>query len=392
MASEPPPESDSIIQKVNSIRDFLSGKKTVSIDETTQNIKFLINHTKKFYIYSFVSDYLRHVLFLITCDDPDIDKTAYLKAANVLFKTFADLIPQMKPATNITELLNSINSITPYDYEARVMKYCWQQQYSFEEAVFFSDAHLRTFIDKFLDDLKPDKLYFQFSDFSENCAKYFQEQYGIPEDQPQTAAFSSRALYKMFLENQPLFPYRPTDEKFLHQIAYLRTISPKAISIREKFLPKDTTEESVQKQVKILYPHTVSIANYLPFLDLPDDLFYYISYMHDTLSEELVDIMYLKSGKKVTRAQFRGEVEIGQEDIMPIIILILVLADIPNLPDIVDFFNEYTTQIQVNSKSGLYMANIATAYGAIMNWEIPGEQKEGEQQTTSPEQKQQQEE
>ena len=60
-------------------------------------------------------------------------------------------------------------------------------------------------------------------------------------------------------------------------------------------------------------------------------------------------------------------------------ILILVLADIPNLPDIVDFFNEYTTQIQVNSKSGLYMANIATAYGAIMNWETPYDKKEEQQ-------------
>lgn len=365
--------SSNFSERLAATKDFFSGKST-DLEKAKQNLIYFINSTKRFFIYPFAANKLRQILFLISSNDEE-KKKAMFRIAVANFKTISELIPNMKPSGNPSEILNSINAMTPFDYESQTMPYQWRQQFTFEENVFFNDSHLKGFIDSFLKDLTPENKYFQFDDFAQNCAKYFQDEYGIPEDQPQTKAFSSRALYKMYLMDKPLFPYHPEDQKFIAHVSFLRKQTPETLMIREKFLPNDTFKKPLNANIASLYPHTVDIANFLPFLHLPDDLFYYISLMHDILSEELVDVMYNKSGKKVSLSQFRGEAAVGQEDIMPIIIMILVLADIPNLPEIVDFFNQYSMQIQINSKTGLYMANIATAFGAIMNWEIPGETK-----------------
>jgi hypothetical protein len=362
---------DEIMEKFSFVKDFFASKNS-DFEKTKQNIISILRSLKRFYIYPFATDKLRHIVYFLSLEEETKDKKMFRHAA-AYFKALSELIPSMKPSTNKSEILNSINSKTPFDYESQTMPYKWRQQYTFEENVFFDDKHLKGFIEAFIKDLKEENMYFQFDDFAQNCASYFQDQYSIPEDQPQTKAFSSRALYSMYLVDRPLFPYQPADENFIRKISFLRKQTPEALLIREKFVPNDTFTVPLSANLKPMYPHTISVANFLPFLHIPDDLFYYISLMHDVLSEELVDVMYNKSKKTVPLFQFRGEAAVGQEDIMPIIIMILVLSDIPNLPEIINFFNEYSMQIQINSKTGLYMANFATAFGAIMNWEIPEE-------------------
>ena len=357
-------QNDSLEISCGIIKNYFNGIN--SIEEVILTLMTIIQSIKKYYLFKFINYQLRQILFLII--EGSNDNKLKFKALDI-FNKIKELILNMKPSEKKKEILNSINSISFFDIESKTMPYHWRQQHCFEENIFFSDLHLKTFIDQFFEGLEQDKKYSQFNSFIDQCAKYLQTEYEIPEDQPQTTAFSSRALYSLYLDKNPLFPNSNLNEKFLNQISKLRNLPPSALMIREKFMPPATFNTPCGL-LTTTYQKTILEASLLSFSILPDELFHYISSLHETLFEELVRILYEKSLKKNSLASFRAEVEVGQEDIMPIIIFVLILSDIPNLPEIVDFFNEYTTQLQVNSKSGLYMANIATAFGAIMNWEF----------------------
>lgn len=367
-------KNEALMERINNIKDYLSQKGNVSAETAINQLKFFLKMTSRYHYFNYVPDTIRYVLVLINDTLTEGQNSAKLHNAAAKFAMIQDLILAMKPPEVTSDSLRRIISVVPYDLDSQTMKFHWKEQYTFEESIFYPDDHLKPFIDKFLDELDPTRTWYQIYDFSKNCAQYLQDAYSITEDQPQILAFSSRALYQIYFKFAgPIFTYHPTDEKFLNQISYLRTLTPSDLMIREKFLPDGTHKLPINQQLTTLYSHTVGIANFLPFDDIPDDLFYHISILHDTVFEELISIMYQRTDKKIPLSQYRATAALGQEDVMPIIILVLVLADIPNLPDIVNFFNEYTTQIDVNSKSGLYMANIATAFGAIMNWEKTAE-------------------
>ncbi|EAY22996.1 hypothetical protein TVAG_182320 [Trichomonas vaginalis G3] len=364
-------KNDIILDRLDAVKDYFSQKQSIPIDTIIAHLKYFLTISSRYYFFNYLPNSIRTILVLFDDIKNEGPNTFKFQNAAVRFNQIYDLIIATKPSTESSDTLRKIISVTPFELESQTMKYHWREQYTFEESIFFSDDHLKPFIDKFLDELDPAKTYYQILDFSKNCASYLQEAYSITEAQPQIQAFSSRALWKTYFKFAgSIFPYHPTDEKFIKQVSYLRSRPPSDLMIREKFLPSGTFDVPLNKQ-PTLYKHTVDAANYLAFDEIPDDLFYHISVLHDIVFEELVTVMYNRTDKKQPLSQYRADVSLGQEDIMPIIIMILVLADIPNLPDIANFFNDYTTQIEVNSKSGLYMANILTAFGAIMNWEIP---------------------
>ena len=129
--------------------------------------------------------------------------------------------------------------------------------------------------------------------------------------------------------------------QFLSQVSRLRRLTGAGFMAKEKFMPPGSFNTPVTL-CPGLYRRSVSECNMLPFACIPDDLFRIICNMHDFLFEELVRIMYVRAKVRTSLADFRPTVQVGQEDILPIMILVLVLADIPNLPEIVDFFNEYS--------------------------------------------------
>ena len=95
-----------------------------------------------------------------------------------------------------------------------------------------------------------------------------------------------------------------------------------------------------------MYKRTIAECNLLPFIHLPEDLLRTTVRVHEFLYEELVQTCFTRSKEKMSLAEFRPTVVVGSEDIMPILVMALVLADIPNLPDIIDFFNDYSMQIE----------------------------------------------
>ncbi|OHT08006.1 hypothetical protein TRFO_23621 [Tritrichomonas foetus] len=357
---------ENIFVLTQNLKDFLDNPQKIHIESIKNTIRRIILCLKPYHYFNYISMSLRWILFLLT----EYEAERGIIYCNVLFSSLYDLLNDIvKPATNIPGILNELCILGNYDRDSKTMPYLWRQQYAFENAVFDNDETLNKFIDQFFESLDLTQIWSQFLTFTDEIVKYLRSQYNIPDDLPQLEVYSSRALYSRYLTNNPLFYIHNVNDHYIDQITKLRKLNGSELMIREKFLPKDSLNISIYKHPK-LYQRSVSECNLLSFAFLPDDLFYIISSVHEFLFEELVKIMYDKANLKTTLSDFRSSVQVGQEDIMPIIILILALSDVPNFPDIVDFFNEYSTHNQINTKTGLYMANIATAYGAIMNWEF----------------------
>ncbi|KAH0791999.1 hypothetical protein GPJ56_004074 [Histomonas meleagridis] len=337
---------------------------------TTENaiscLKQLIQHMSRYYYFHFLQLKLRKILFVLT-DCPNEPRTE--KYCSRTFLNISDILLDIPHNFNKDHMIKELISSTPYDRDSKTMDFQWRLQYAFEEAIFNSDSQLETFLQQFYSTIDLSQIWAQFVAFTDQCEKYFRNKYSIPEDLPQISSFCSRALYQRYMLTHPLFPKPIVNTQFLTQVSKLRKLTGSGFGAKEKFMPPGSFNTPVTL-CPGLYRRSVSECNMLPFACIPDDLFRIICNMHDFLFEELVRIMYVRAHVRTSLADFRPTVQVGQEDILPIMILVLVLADIPNLPEIVDFFNEYSTHNQVNSKTGLYMANIAMAFGAIMNWEF----------------------
>lgn len=358
---------NSISSSIKYLQDFFSSHKyIIDASQAIPYAQSIISHLKQFYYFNDIEMKMRKILFALTEMGEDQRVMKYCACS---FGYMTDLLYDINPAENKEKVLKQLLDATPYDRESKTMSFQWRLQYAFEEAIFNRDTTLREFTTKFYDSIDPNTKWAQFEGYIDECVKYFTNKYCLNAGLPQIRSFCSRAIFQDYCIEHPLFPKPVVNERFVSQVSKLRKLTGAGFLIREKFMPPGSFNVPV-KNCPSLYKRTISECNLLSFAYLPDDLFRIICNVHDFLFEELVRIMFVRAKVKTSLADFRPTVQVGQEDIMPIIILVLVLADIPNLPEIVDFFNEYTMHIQVNSKTGLYMANIATAFGAIMNWEF----------------------
>lgn len=362
MVSSDAPAPDSMEVSCDIINGFFSTPSRTTKDQACIAFKHVLHHLKPFYYFHSISMKVRIILFLI--QEPDVD----IQYPSSMWAILGSMLLDFVPTSNKTTTLNAVASTSAYDLDAQTMPFLWRQQYAFEETAFNSNDYLLKFINEFLETVEGPQKWKKFNLFVTNIVKFYEEQYNVFPGMPQIGAYSMRALHELYLSKSPLFPRPLVNEQFISQVSKLRACDGNVLMIKDKFMPEGALAKRIGGY-KDVYQHTVQEFNKLAFDYLPEDLFVTIGNMHETLFEELAIIQYHRKKKdKQTLAQFRPLVQVGQEDIMPIIILILVLADVPNLPEIVDFFNDYSMDIEVNSKTGLYMANIATAFGAIMNW------------------------
>lgn len=361
------PNQDSISSSVKYLQNYFAAQRWgTEIEHATAHALSIVQHLRPFYYFKSIQLKMRMILFALTEMGSDERTMRYCARS---FGYMCDLLCDIGPAENQGSVLQQLMDATPYDRESRTMSFQWRLQYAFEESMFNRDEVLREYTAKFYDSIDPATKWAQFEAYVDQCVKYFTSKYSLDEGLPQIHAFCSRALFQDYCVEHPIFGTPVANERFLSQVGRLRRLTGAGFLVREKFMPPGASNMPVTN-CPSLYKRTISECNLLPFACFPDDLFRIICNVHDFLFEELVRIMFVRAKVRTSLADFRPTVQVGQEDIMPIIILVLVLADIPNLPEIVDFFNEYSMHIQVNSKTGLYMANIATAFGAIMNWEF----------------------
>lgn len=352
----------SILLCTSKVRDFLLSPKFPVKPEILSAFAEIIQHIQPFYYFHSVTMRVRQLLFLLTeCGDNPL-ATKYVA---VQFSLIYDLISDMKPATSKSEVLEGLIQTIEYDREGRSMDFSWRHQYAFEENVFNCDSFLGTFIDKFFATVHDEEKWKQFRAFEKEIVSYITSEYGV-KDAPQLLGLAGRALSARWFLEHPLFQYHPTHPQFLERVETLRRLTGEQLGIKEKFLPPGAYQTPVKNCVGV-YKRTIAECNLLPFIHLPEDLLRTTVRVHEFLYEELVQTCFTRSKEKMSLAEFRPTVVVGSEDIMPILVMALVLADIPNLPDIIDFFNDYSMQIEDNSKTGLYLMNMSSAYGAIMD-------------------------
>ena len=357
----PPPPPDSMIVCVTNIREFLASGKAPTA-EILASFRHIIHHLTPFHYYHSVSMQVRKLLFVLTECAENANAMKYVASR---FAMLQDLLIDMVPSSSKLEVLENLVQTIQYDMDCKAMDYSWRHQYAFDENVFNCDEHLMGFVDKFFATVTDDSMWKQFRAFEVEIVNYITEQYGIAEA-PQLKALASRALSQKWFLMHPMFPFHQTDPDFVTRVGRLRRMTGEKLGIKETFLPPGAFQTPV-KNSPGLYKRTISECNLLPYQHLPDDLFRVITRIHEFLYEELVQICYTRSKDKMSLAEFRPTVTVGSEDIMPILVMALALAEVPNLGDIVAFFDDYSMQIEDNTKNGLYVMNISTAYNAIMD-------------------------
>ena len=356
------PRRSSLVISTSVARDFLIAPKFPIKPEVQTAFLEIIHHIQPFFYFHSVEMRVRQFLFLLTEHQ---DNPVVPKYVAVQFSLVYDLVNDMKPATSKAEVLEGLIQTIEYDREGRSMDFSWRHQYAFEENVFNCDMFLSGFIEKFFATVRDEEKWKQFRAFEKEIVSYITSEYGV-KDAPQLIGFAGRALSARWFLEHPLFTYHPTDPVFLERVEKLRRLTGEQLGIKEKFLPPGAYQTPVKNAVGV-YKRTISECNLLPFVHLPEDLLRTVVRIHEFLYEELVQTCFTRSKEKMSLAEFRPTVTVGSEDIMPILVMALVLADIPNLPDIIDFFNDYSMQIEDNTKTGLYMMNFSSAYGAIMD-------------------------
>lgn len=365
ISSNSPP--DSMIPTVHKLMSYYNDIQTVSPGKTIPLYNTILFQLRPFYNHKSVSMKVRKLLFLSKEHSSNMNVLQYIKFR---FQETAQELIHIKPlkTKHWCAAINGLTSSLPYDEEADYMQYSWRQQFSFETSIYNSDKYLASYTSQFFNLIDPKIRWAQLNAFSKEISKYYCDQYKV-YPMPQLRHLASRALHSQYIEQfGELFPYNPTSPAFIAQLEKMRNLTPLKLQIHEKFI-KDGVMNTPLRQCNNLFPVSVGIATSMSFATIPEDLFAACYDMHESLLDEIVYYQYQKTDKKETLSEFKRHVSaIGQEDIMPIIILVLVLAEIPNIEQICNFFNDYSIQLQNNTKIGLYMANITLAYGAIQNW------------------------
>jgi len=334
------------------------------IEEAISALNEIIKVVKRFYNFRSIIMKVRQIQFLL-CEFRS-DPWA-IKKAQDSFNKLKDLILSMKVSEKKGSILSSLVSLCEFDYTSHTMQYYWREQHSFEENFFYSDSNLFTQVNDQIQELvNKDSHFSNLESLINGCVDYLADTYKLDGEKFQLSSFMSRTIYGYYhtinAKSEP-----PAEEReFLDQISLLRNKAPsRFLSLKEKFMPLGSLEVSCISYPG-LYQNTVKEANALAFLYIPDDIIRTVCTIHEILFEEMARVAYSKEIEKRPLAEFRGKIEIGSDDFMPILQLVLVLTDIPNMPDIIRFLEEYSTQCPNNYKSGLFICNIVTAYQNII--------------------------
>ena len=362
-----PRDPKSMIVSVQTLNKYFSNPSLFTVEDVKTAFGHILHHLRPFYLYGSLILEVRSLLFLITeyPNKPLVNQYIKLRLSYIS----AELI-HIKPikTKHWVAAINNLTSSVSYDPEADLSPYVFRYQYAFETSIYNADEHLQSFVSQFFGTIDPTIRWSQLQAFSKEIAKYFHEQFGV-YSMPQLVQYASRALnFQYTSQFGALLPYVVTPPEYVSQISKMRKLTAAKLLCREKFMAPGKSDIPIGT-CPDLFPHSVSAANTMAYAIVPEDLFEAVIQLHDCIFDEILKNMHERSKSKEPFAKYKVNAPaIGQEDIMPIMILVLVLAELPNLGQICDFFNEYSIQIQNNSKTGLYMANITLAYGAIQSW------------------------
>lgn len=356
---------DSMITCVKSMKDYFVDNEG-EIEQVLLSIHYILNNLKAFYYFHDLSMKLRIVLYLLSEYSNNQYVFVYIKR---FIASYGDLIIAMIPTKTPENVLSEILSQVYYNTEEDTMEFSWRHQYAFEENVFNADEDIISNTQNYIE--KHDKM--KWKTFEQLANTFAAEIFAFPNCFPQLKAFYHRAILSKYLLINPLFvPTSNPELNLVNRISKLRKIKLSEYQIRSKFLPSNIADVPIQEAASVLYPKTVDHINNIMFLYLPHDIFKICCSFHEILFEEISMIMYKKNSSNESQSfmEFKKSFNIGQEDIVPINILVLVLSDVPNLNEIANFLKEYGEQVIPKSKYGFYMTNILSAIYSINNWDV----------------------
>lgn len=341
---------------------YCNSKNKPSLSDVLGAIENIIAFLKRFYLFKYPLMLSRKMLFVmkdqsISSEVRDCFIRNTFNSNKKLFLS-AENLPK-NPGTIITNII----SITDYDANSRITKPDWKLQYQFECCILCGNSTLQAMIDYGLSQHQ------SIPELIKKVKGHLETVYKLQKDLDQLQSYISRTLFGLYYyENTLLLKYKGNDENFKRNSELLRCFSPKQLGASGNFFLNEEYETAI-KDINVFH-YSIKYLDQIAFYYIPDDITYQITQFFDLIREE-ADLMVRDTLEQKKGIDYRRErIDIGIDELLPLIIIVLLKSTAPFLSDLFDIISDPESKIRCPTKSLFSFSNYIAAYLAILQWDF----------------------